>query len=185
MENNNHLDSTLVNRLIQGDNLAFSIIYKRYAPELYNFARKNISSTADCEEIIQDIFESLWLRRESLSHVTLLRAYLYKMVRYKIIRYFQHSMVKARYAEHFLKFEANFQAPNEADELFEMRSLLDKGLAQLPERCREAVHLRINENLNNNEIAKRMNISKATVENYFVSAIKHLKSLNAKHLRLE
>jgi len=62
----NHDDSELVELLIQGDKKAFETIYKRYASDLYRFARKNIPLKEDCEEMVQEVFESLWIRRENL-----------------------------------------------------------------------------------------------------------------------
>jgi RNA polymerase sigma-70 factor (ECF subfamily) len=174
----NHTDTELVSLLIEGNPTAFEAIYRRYASDLYRYARKNISSKEDCEEIIQDVFESLWTRHDELEHVTVLSAYLFRMVKYKVIRYFQHSAVKKRYAEHYLLFEAVYESWGEQDkEGSPVQSLIDKGLADLPERCRLAVKLRLTEDLSNGDIAKRMNIQKSTVENYMVTAFNHLRTL--------
>src|SRR5688500_750963 len=98
-------EQNLVALLIGGDEKAFEIIYRRYANRLYGYVRRSIAVKEDCEEIVQDVFESLWKRHQELSHVTILDAYLFKMVKYKIIRYFQHSSVKRKYAEHYRLFE--------------------------------------------------------------------------------
>lgn len=46
-----------------GDKLAFEYMYKSNVQFLFNFAKKNISSREDCEEMIQDVFLSLWERQ--------------------------------------------------------------------------------------------------------------------------
>ncbi len=84
----NHSDTELAALLSTGDKDAFESIYRRYGSGLYRYARKNITVKEDCEEIIQEVFESLWARRESLGNVTALGAYLYQIVKYKVIRYF-------------------------------------------------------------------------------------------------
>jgi RNA polymerase sigma-70 factor (ECF subfamily) len=174
----NHSDTELIALLTEGDRGAFEVIYRKYASDLYRYARKNISVKEDCEEIIQDVFESLWTRHDELSHVTVLSAYLFRMVKYKVIRYFQHSAVKKRYAEHYLLFEAIYESSSlEEKDGSRVLSLIDKGLADLPERCRMAVKLRLTEDLSNGDIAKRMNIQKSTVENYMVTAFNHLRTL--------
>lgn len=170
-----YTDTELVTLLIQGDAHAFEMIYRRYAGALYQYARKNIHLKEDCEEIVQDIFTDLWLRHESLGHVTALQAYLFRMVKYKVIRYFQHSAVKKRYAAHFLLFEAVYESPGGEEKDTRMLSLIDQGLADLPERCREAVKMRLTEDLSNGDIARRMNIRKSTVENYMVTAFNHFR----------
>jgi RNA polymerase sigma-70 factor (family 1) len=174
----NHSDTELIALLTEGNTEAFEVIYRKYASDLYRYARKNISVKEDCEEIVQDVFESLWTRHDELAHVTVLSAYLFRMVKYKVIRYFQHSAVKKRYAEHYLLFEAVYESSSaEEKEGSRVLSMIDKGLADLPERCRMAVKLRLTEDLSNGDIAKRMNIQKSTVENYMVTAFNHLRTL--------
>src|SRR5258706_13678882 len=122
--------------------MAFEAIYRTYAPGLYRYARKNISVKEDCEEIIQEIFESLWTRRESLGHVTVLNAYLFRMVKYKVIRYFQHHAVRKKYEEHFKLFEAVYGSiwEEERDMSFVL-SVLENGMDRLPGPCQFAFKL--------------------------------------------
>lgn len=172
-----HTDAELVTLLVQGDRIAFETIYRKYASDLFKYARKNIALKEDCEEIIQDIFADLWSRHETLAHVTVLNAYLFRMVKYKVIRYFQHGSVKRKYEEHYKLFEAVYDNSSEPERNpAELRAMIEKGLAKLPERCRLAVMLRLTENLSNTDIAQRMNIKKRTVENYMVAAYNHLRS---------
>ena len=173
----NQNDIELIVLLSIGDQKAFEAIYRRYASDLFRYARKSIALKEDCEEIIQDIFESLWIRRENLSHITVLNAYLFRMVKYKVIRYIQHNSVKKKYTEHYRLFEALYETSiAEEDEPSPVQAMVKKALAQLPERCQLAVKLRLHENLSNGDIAIRMNIKKSTVENYMVAALSHLRT---------
>jgi RNA polymerase sigma-70 factor (ECF subfamily) len=172
----NHEDSELVGLLIQGDRKAFETIYLRYASDLYRFARKNIPLKEDCEEMVQDVFESLWIRRENLK-VESLRHYLFTSIRYMIIRYFYAKGVRKRYAEDYKLFAASYHtiddlmnSPNESPQ-----EKLIKSLAGLPQRCQTAIKLRLTENLSNDEIAHQMNITKKTVEFYISRALNHLR----------
>lgn len=174
----NHTDLELISLLQSGDKQAFEAIYRRYVQSLYRYARKTIASSEDCQEIIQDIFTDLWMRHPALGHVTVLNAYLFRMVKYKVIRYLQHSQVKKRYAEHYMLFEALYDSTSDNEHHPEaLRQMIETGLANLPERCRCAIMLRLTENLSNGDIARRMNIKKRTVENYMVTAFNHLRTL--------
>jgi len=168
-------DTELTTLLNTGDKIAFETIYRKYAAGLYRYARKNIGLKEDCEEIIQEVFESLWTRRESLEHVTVLNAYLFRMVKYKVIRYFQHHAVRKKYEEHFKLFEAVYESIREEERDPSVLAMLEKTIARLPERCQFALKLRLTENLSNSDIARRMNIKKSTVENYFVTALSYLR----------
>lgn len=173
----NHTDADLVRDLNHGDEGAFAEIYRRYVRDLFNYARRNIPAKEDCEEIIQEIFESLWSRRSSLRIDTSLRGYLLGMVRYKIVSYFRKSTLKKKYAEHFLLFEAVYEQPEgEAMEHVTIPSGLDKLISKLPDRCQQAVKLRLSENLSNHEIAKRMNIATRTVETYMFRAFNYIRT---------
>lgn len=173
-----HTDAELVALLIEGNERAFAVIYQRYAFDLYRYAMKNIQASEDCKEIIQDIFESLWKRHAELNHVTILEAYLYRTVKYKIIRYTQHKAVKRKYAEHYQLFETVYDSiPEQDDRVHEnIEASIDDFLKELPQRCQMVFRLRLKENLSNDDIAKRMNISNGRVRNYMVTAMNHLRA---------
>lgn len=180
----NHTDAELVTALTLGDRKAFEIIYRKYARDLLRFARKNISIHEECEEIVQEVFVSIWSRRSSLK-IQSLRVYLFSMVKYMTVKYFQHNKVKKRYAEHYLIFEALYDNMEESafDEK-EMQAMIEKSLSKLPERCGVAIRLRLYENLSNAEIAERMKVTKKTVENYVVMFTAHFRKSHATSQKL-
>jgi RNA polymerase sigma-70 factor (ECF subfamily) len=171
-----HSDADLVSLLRNGDKGAFEAIYRRYAAELYRYARKTVPVREECEEMVQDVFESLWIRHESLE-IESLRHYLFKSVRYMVIRYIQHKGVQDRYAEHYKIFASLFDTGDADRERAEsLRNTLLKSLEGLPERCKMAIKLRITDNLSNQEVAEKMNISRRTVELYISRALSHLRA---------
>lgn len=175
--NVDYSDDELISLLDVDDYRAFELIYRKYVHELFRYARKNISSREDCEEIIHDIFLDIWKRRNSLQHIVSIKGYLVSCVKFKIIRYIQRSKVKAKYIEHFKNFELGYDLQETPERTTEsLTSLLLNGISELPSRCQEAITLRIQEKLSNEEIAKRMNISKKTVEVYMLRAFNHLRN---------
>jgi RNA polymerase sigma-70 factor (family 1) len=169
-------DNELVTLLNKGDQIAFEAIYKRYAADLFRYARKNITRKEDCEEIIQDVFTSLWERYESI-RILSLKYYLLNAVRYKVIRFIQHNKIKSKYAEHYRLFEVVYDSiENEERTPEAVQEMLLKSINDLPGRCQIAIKLRLLENLTNNEIAQRMNITKKTVEVYMLKAFNHFRS---------
>lgn len=172
----NYTDSDLVIMLGNGSKPAFEIIYRRYASELFRFARSRISSSEDCREMIQDVFESLWVRRESVT-IESLRSYLFGSIRYMIIRYFYQRGVKQRYVEHYHTFSELFDTIVTGEEdPDDLQRILIRALDGLPDKCRAMMTLRLRENLSNSEIAERMQVTKKTVENNMSIAITHLRT---------
>ncbi len=172
-----YLDMELTDLLRQGDTQAFETIYRRYAGDLFSYALRKIRVREDCEEIVHDVFESLWKRREHLA-ITSLRQYLFTSVRYMVIRYFSHRDVRRRFADHYRLFEAIYDTVGDEalrDSRAICATLLDH-IQVLPERCQEAIKLRLIENLSNGEIAERMHINKGTVELYISKAFSHFRA---------
>ncbi len=161
-----HTDAEMVALLNQGDKKAFEVIYRTYVSDLYRYARHIISSKEDCEEIVQEVFERLWALHKTLK-VKALRPYLYKSVRNKVINYFQHNEVKKKYAEHYRFFGVIYDSVDEEERNAEtIHLMIERGIQKMPERVQVAIRLRLTENLSNKEIAKRMNITNKTVDNY-------------------
>jgi len=179
-----HSDNELIALLRKGDGIAFEVIYRRYVKELFRYAARKIQVKEDCEEIVHDVFESLWKRREQLS-ITSLRHYLFTSVRYMIIRYFSHRDVKRKFADYYRLFEEMYdtQEENRQRDPKVIHSELLHHIQGLPDRCREAIRLRLTENLTNGEIANRMNINKGTVQLYISKAFSHLRGSYGKIFR--
>lgn len=177
-------ETRLITALRNGDRAAFETIYRTFAKGLYNFARRNIPVREDCEEIVQEIFESLWAQREKLEIRSTLEGYLVGMARHKVVRYFRKSALKRKYRDHFLLFNAVYdqiEKPAQQDHTA-MQLALDKLVSELPDRCREAIRLRLSENLSNRDIARRMNINTRTVESYMFKAFNHIRSSYRKYI---
>jgi RNA polymerase sigma-70 factor (family 1) len=175
-------DSQMVALIKQGDSKAFASIYKKYAKTLFTYVQKNINNKEEAEEIIQDIFVLLWERRDRLN-ISTLGAYLFSSVRYKIIRYFQHSKVKRKYEKDFKAFEIAYDLLNEPEtkDSEALRELILNSVTVLPQRLQTVIKLRLIESLSNSEIAQRMNISKKSVELYISKAYTHLRT-NCQHI---
>lgn len=175
----NYTDVDLVTRLVQGDSTAFEFIYRTYVKELYIYIRRRISVSEDCEEIIHSVFESLWKRRHELGHITALKSYLYSSARFRAISYLRDEAVRKKHEEYFSLFESVYDNSNpevQADP-DALKALINNAINDLPGRCQEAVRMRVQQNLSNDEIALRMNINKRTVQNYMVTAFNHFRSV--------
>ncbi len=170
-------DLELLSLVKQDDSEAFGEVYKRFAKRLVSYARKNVGVKEDCEEIVQDVFESLWNRRSELLILNL-SAYLFNAVRYKVIRYFRESEVKRRYEDHYRVFEVLYE---NSDELqmspAEASVIIQKCVAGLPKRYREVMRLKFFQQLSDAEIAQQLNLTQQTVEVYLSNALSGLRAV--------
>ncbi|MDQ2655880.1 MAG: sigma-70 family RNA polymerase sigma factor [Bacteroidota bacterium] len=169
-------DSDLVDLIRQGDQRAFEVVYRRYAKHLFGYALRRVCVREDCEEIVHDVFESLWKRRNDLT-ISSLKHYLFNSVRYMVIRYFNHRGVKRKFLEYYRLMETPYQSVEDdwQRDPHATHAQLLQHIKELPDRCQEAIRLRLTENLTNGEIAERMNINKTTVQLYISKAFAHLR----------
>src|SRR5690606_4950099 len=76
----------LVDALVRGDDRAFNELYDRYHPILYAFAHKLTADAMQAEDILQDIFTSLWDGKDRLQITQSVSAYLFTAVRYQFFK---------------------------------------------------------------------------------------------------
>lgn len=171
-------DITLVYLLNNGNKNAFEVIYDRYADGLYRYIFSRIHVKETSEEIIQELFVSLWARRNALVITDDLKAYLYSAAKYKILSYMRTDQVRKKYAMDFIMFAENRlnNSTEEYVELRELQILIESIISELPKQCQAAYRMSRNEHESIQDIAIRMNISTRTVENYITQALKHLRT---------
>lgn len=164
--------------LQSGDPSAFETIYNHFATRLYNYVYSRVRLREPSEEIVQEIFLSLWEKRNVLSITSSLESYLFGAAKHKILSYIRSEQVRKRYAAEFVLFAAE-RFDNSNEELSDLRDLertLDEKIAELPDKCREVFRMSRVEHLPIQRIAEKMNISTRTVENYISQALRHLRT---------
>lgn len=175
-------DQNLVDLCRKGDSKAFEELYNRYWSKLYSSAFKRIKVREVAEEIVQELFMSLWTNREKIVIHTSFQNYLYSSVTYLVFAYL-HKEYKRRSYEEFALTRMNIY-DNSTEEIIECNDLgkkLDTELNQLPDRCRSVFELSRKQYKSNKEIASVMGISEKTVENQITKALRILR-VNLKYL---
>jgi len=166
-------DQGLVDSLKNGDQNSFKEIYKRFRPKLYIFAFNIINDRDVCEEMIQDIFIDLWVRRKE-KKIENLSAYLYKAVKFQIFKQFRKRKLIDKRIEEFDDFISGYNI----EEHFEFKELfarVENIIAGLPRQRRIIFQLNRDDGLSAREIAKKLNISEQTVRNQIYSALKEIR----------
>src|ERR1700712_2578026 len=92
-------DDELLELLKQDKLSAFKELYGRYWKKLYGEAYKRLKSKESAEEIVQEIFTNLWLKRHSQSITTTVAGYLHSTVNHRVIDQYRQELVRAKYRE--------------------------------------------------------------------------------------
>ena len=174
-------DATLLNLIKAGDLDSFNILFERYWEKLFATVFSVCPDTEVCSEIVHDIFLNLWLRREKLQ-IEYFQGYITASARYQIYRHLKNIKRKSIEYREDLDF-GNLVAVNDGESNIRYRELekkVEEELEELPSRCREIFTLSRMQQLSNDEIAARLDISKRTVENQLTYALRHLR-LSIRH----
>jgi RNA polymerase sigma-70 factor (ECF subfamily) len=172
-------DETLLLLLRRADIVAFEEIYNRYWKRLYSTCYKRVQSTEVSEELVQDIFTSLWANRQKSSIVNL-SSYLFAAAKYKVINHISREVSRKTFSETLSTVRENDNSTEEAIFLDDLNRALEREVKKLPSKRQEIFMLHRQKNLSVKQVAAHMGISEKTVENQFGKALKVLK-VNLRH----
>lgn len=171
-----HSDHELVLLLRESDQEAMREIYDRYWDKLLSVAVNRLSIEQEAEECVQDVFLSLWKRRENLVLKHALSTYLWVAVKYQVI-----NRLDKRYAKRNLKTtelvdEVSVPSPEVYLLEKELMERIETTVKQLPEKCRVIYRMSREEGKCNKEIAAELNVSEKTVEGHVTRALKDIRA---------
>lgn len=139
-------------------------------------AVKRIKSKEDAKDLVQDLFYSFWMRRDSFIMKTSLSSYLFTAIKYRVINYVESNIVKGNYLNSLDKASLDYDNSTTDGIMTEdLQQFLDAEINGLSPRVRIVFELSRKENLSIAEIAERLKISDQTVKNQIAKALKVLR----------
>ncbi|HET7114868.1 MAG TPA: RNA polymerase sigma-70 factor [Hanamia sp.] len=182
---NSYNEQELIQLITQGDEQAFTKLFDHYRNKIYGVALKLTHSTTVAEEITEDVFLKIWLRRSALNEIENFNAYLFTIARnetYKILKQIAKKYKIVLLAENY---EA-ISHENSEDSLIakEYNSLLEKAIDKLPHQQKQVFQLIRQEQLKRNEVAEILHIQPETVKFHLAQAMKNIRAFCMLHLNL-
>ncbi len=154
----------------------FANIYNHYWTKLFSVAYNYTRSREAAQEIVQEVFVSLWLQRGSLSVHTSLYGYLLGAVRNRIYDHIDKQTVRAHYQLQVTRSALPLVNSTEEQISFqELEELLAKQVSTLPDTTQRIFILSRFDGFSNSEIAQQMQLSVKAVEYHLTKALKHLR----------
>lgn len=172
----------LMKRLQQNDELALASLMEIYYSDLYNYASRFAKNDPLIKDCIQEVFISLWQRRETAETILSPKYYFLRAVKNKVLKAIHKKLNKA--TSTYLQEEYNFFHEFSIEQIIiekqvseEKAVKLRKVLSLLSKRQKEIVYLKYYQHLDPGQIAELMNISRQSVYNLLHEAIHNLRSL--------
>lgn len=173
-------EAKLVNKIKNGDDVAFKVLYNKYFPRLYYFIYEFIRMDDITENIVHDTFATFWEKRHTLKDDVNVSSYLYSVARNNCL----YRLRDQRYKQKI--FSSGLIAPGELNQNLkaldaidtsvlvfnEIEQIIEKTLEGLPHQCKTVFMLSRFEGMKNREIAEELNISTKAVEGHITRGLK-------------
>ena len=177
-----YTDPELWQALKRGEDRAVALLMKRFYRDLYNYGLRISKNEALTEDCIQDLFVELWLKREKLGNVQVVKMYLVKSLRRQIAR--KTTAASFTDIDVLPEYEGDVVFSHEDFLIREQNTLewkhkLLQALNSLSPRQREAIYLRFFDNLTYEQIAQVMSLAIPTLYDLLSKAVKKLKAFFA------
>ncbi len=158
------------------DPKSFEHIYRKYAPKIYGLCYHKLRDEELAREIVQEIFKSLWEKKDTLKISSSLEHYLIRAAKYKVIDQIRE---KISHHSHITFMKENISLSDnytEHDFLYNnLTGKVNQLIEQLPLQCRNVYCLSREKGMSVSEIAAALLISEFTVKNHLKKALNYLR----------
>ena len=170
-------DTELFAGIQANDRHAFSELVNRYSAILFRFIQRRVSCVEDSEDILQEVFVSLWNNRHKINIEYSLYPYLFKTAKYKIIDWTIQEQRKVARAEVLLQTYQTQSTTTSEEELLakELSVLIEQEIDKMPTTMKSAFSLSRKESMSIKDIATELALSEQTVKNNISLALGWLK----------
>jgi len=170
-------DSELITLLCEGDQSAFTEIYNRYWKQVLHYAAHKTGDITAAEDIVQDVFVSLWKRREQLEISSEFKNYLNVSIKYRVLKFLNRERTK-RLAEesNIIDYDILDDSTQQYLDFDELRSALEEMIGKLPERSALIYRMNKEDGMSHREIANEMKMSEKAVNANLVRTKKILRA---------
>lgn len=171
-----HTDEELFVLIKEGNHTAYTQIFDRFYSLLYLHALKVLLDEDEAKDLVQELFEMIWLKRSSLTVNGSVSAYLYASTRNMVLNQIAHKKVKNRYLDALGEFigQEEYHTDFYVRER-ELKRIIEKEISALPQKMSEIFKLSRTEYLSHKEIASRLHLSELTVKTQVKRALRILK----------
>ncbi len=160
----------LLQQMAIGDRNAFTLLYQRYWEDLFITAAKALRGKEEAADVVQEVFLSLWNRRNELNIQGSLAAYLHTSVRYKCIHYIEKNITRRDYLVQLVDVAIGSNAEINL-QLKGMQQTIHNTVAKMPAKMKEVYKLSRQQHLSHKEISQNMSISVETVKKHIQHAL--------------
>lgn len=176
------IEQEWLRKLADGDRAALDALFRRYYAELCRGAYRILLDPAAAEDVVQEVFVTLWRQRKRTAEIDRPGPYLRRAVRNRSLNYRRDNRRTSLSLDEAPEPMTPPDITGRPLDQAELDRLVEQAVAALPERSRLVFVLSRYEDLSQKEIAAQMGISVKTVENQMTRALRLLREYLAPYL---
>lgn len=180
------LPSEKWDQFVRGDHDSFRELFNGYYKGLYGYGLKICGKPDLVEDTIQNLFTSIWERRNELEHIESPNVYLFISLRRSILNKIRQQNRRDEIAE---KVHSNYDIYFGAEEIIiknenklEQKERLQEALNQLSNKQKEVLYLHYYNGMSYGEIEEILSINRQSVRNHMYRAMETLRAVMDTHV---
>lgn len=175
-----NIDDVWLSRIAEGDQNAFSLLFDRYKGPIYSTILRLTDSPEVAEEVLQDVFLKIWIRRGDLSGIKHFAPYLHTIAKrdaYRALKALatEKKTTRGGIGENEERLHYHLDLEQEINQK-EYEALLIKAIAHLPQRQQQTFLLIRKEGLKREAAADIMHISPETIKYHLEEAMRKIRA---------
>ncbi len=171
------VDAATLRAVRDGDHDAFRNLYLHYVESIQHFLSLLTRDQEAAKELTQNIFITLWEKREKIDPSNNISGYLYTIARNSAFKHLEHLKVERKF---YTEASHGTVASGHSDEEFiaaEIELLIDMVIARMPDQRKKVFSLYYYQSLSPDEICKTLDLKRSTVETHLSLARKDIKDI--------
>lgn len=154
------------------DKKALGRLFNEYAPRVRNLAIHILGDPVEADDVVQEVFMTLWEQRVSMVNVRNIDDYIYRMTRNASFNILKHRRVVENYAHTVPNDDIASVVEDGGDERL---ALIREIVHSMPSQRRQVFTMAYLGSLSYKEIAAELEISTATVHYHISKALEELR----------
>ncbi len=176
-------ETAVLRAVANGSEAAFREIVLHYQDVIYSAAFRLTRNTAMAEDILQDTFMKVWLKRDTLITIDNFGGWIYRIAQNEILNALKKIGIRAKVNERFAVADVpDRDLPSDTVDLKDLESIINKAIQNLPRKQEQAYILIKVKGMTREEASRVLGVSPETVKSNLDHAIRFIRAFCMRNL---
>ena len=177
-----HNEDILVKKLKNGDETSFRLLFDNYQNDLYRYVKSLVKIEAQAEEIVQDVFLKVWLRKHTLDPKLSFKSFIFTIARNLAFNFLKKAANDRELMNQvFYESQKSYRPSDINLTEAEYKNLGVRAVNSLPPRCQLVYKMSRDQGKTYEEISSELGISVNTVKNQMTKALGDIREFLSLH----